>query len=492
MFFDVTDGTNTLLNQPFYVFIRNNQRIQPTVINKRIQLKQGARVTITTDFLSAHGLNSQNTKLKYTLIKNPSQGHLELTDAPGKPVTSFSQLDIASNKLLYVHTSNNESAGDSFDFEVTDETRSVLVTRQFLITLIDVDNQKPVAMRTTLYVMEGRSATINPYVLRADDRDTISESLVFTVTRVPLHGMLLKNNVNVRRFSQADVNAGAVAYLHDGSDTTKDSFFLTLTDGTHKQFYLSPNTRQLRTKPFEMFVNITAVDNRHPQMVNNKGVTNLQIFQGAILGFILDENILKAQDRDSDDSTLIYHIKNQPLHGRLTKSLSSDISLTNFTQEDVNTRKVRYVLSPGLNVTSDAFTFSISDPAGNTFPQQTFSIVWSRVGFSQEFYLVNETEGVLEVSLQREGFLGDSSFVRVEMIATTARLFDDYSSFGSMHVQFNPGQTHAKWKLRIIDDSIYETKETLQLHLINPMNCIISGRKTATITILDREDCKYT
>lgn len=490
MYFDVTDGTNTLLSQPFYVFIKTEDRISPTVINKNVRLDQGTTVTITTDFLSAHGIGDENGKLKYTLTKPPSQGHLELMDRPGVPVKSFTQLDIASNKLIYVHTSKEESAGDSFDFEVADDSRIMVVTRRFLITLLDVDNKNPVAMCTTVYVEEGRSTLISPDVLRADDRDTKPESLIFTITRVPLHGMLLKRGVNVRQFSQADVNAGAVTYFHDGSDTTKDSFFVSVTDGTHKKYYLSPNTRQLRTKPFEVNVNISAVDNRPPQIVHNRGITDLQVFPDQRLGFTLDDNILKAEDRDTDDSMLIYLIKFHPLHGVLTANLVSNTSLTNFTQNDINKRKVHYVLDFQINVTSDVFTFLLGDPAGNTFPPQTFSIVWSRVSFTQEFYFVNETEGVLQVILKRQGFLGDSSFVRIEMKGVTARLNDDFGSFGSFHVQFSPGQTQAMWKLRIVDDSEYESKETLKLHLINHFNCVIGERKRATITILDPEDGK--
>ncbi|KAK3696730.1 hypothetical protein QZH41_013073 [Actinostola sp. cb2023] len=309
MYFDVSDGTNTLLNQPFYVFIKSDGRIPPTVINRSVRLNQGTKVTITTDFLSAHDLNSVNTKLRYTLTKFPSQGQLEFIDAPGVPVTSFTQLDIASNKLVYVHTSNEEIAGDSFDFEVTDESRTVVITRRFSIALLDVDNKKPVALCSALYVREGRSALVTPFVLRAEDRDTKPESLLFTVTRVPLHGMLLKRGVTIRRFSQSDINAGAISYLHDGTDTTEDSYFLSVSDGTHKEFYLLPNTHQPRSKPFEMHVNITAVDNRPPQMVHNRGVTDLQVFPGGLLGFILDDNTLKAEDRDSNDSTLIYRIE---------------------------------------------------------------------------------------------------------------------------------------------------------------------------------------
>lgn len=488
MYFDVTDGINNLLYQVFYVFIKADDRIPPVVINKGVRLKQGARVTITTDFLSAHDIGSDNTRLRYTLTKVPAQGHLELTDAPGVSVTSFTQKDIASNKLLYVHTSDEESAGDSFDFEVTDGS-STTITRRFLISLIDVNNKKPVAFCNTLRVKEGSSVAVSPFELRGEDRDTKPESLVYTVTRVPLHGNLYKSGISVREFSQSDVNDGSITYLHDGTDTTKDGFFVSLTDGSHKEFYLSPNTKVSRSMPFEMKVDITAVDNRPPLLVHNRGVTDLQVLKHGTLGFVLDNTILKSEDRDSNNSALIYRIVNHPLNGYLTTSLLTNTSLNNFTQHDIDSLRIRYVLYPGLNVTSDVFTFSVIDPAGNTLPRQLFSIVWARVSFTVQSYKVKETEESLVVTLQREGFLGDSSFMRMAMIGITADLRQDFTA-STTHVQFSPGQNKVTWKLRIIDDKRYEANETLSLKLTSPRGCVIGTRNTMLVTIVDPEDCE--
>lgn len=488
MYFDVTDGINNLLHQVFYVFIKADDRIPPTVINEGVRLKQGARVTITTDFLSAHDIGSDNTRLRYTLTKIPSQGHLELSDAPDVPVTSFTQKDIASNKLVYVHTSDEESAGDSFDFEVTDGS-SATVTRRFLISLIDVNNKKPVAFCNTLKVKEGSSVAVSPFELRAEDRDTRPESLMFTVTRVPLHGKLYKSGVGVRAFSQSDVNDGVISYLHDGTDTTEDGFFVSLSDGSHKEFFLSPNTKISRKMPFEMKIDITAVDNRPPLLVHNKGVTDLQVLRHGTLGFVLDNTILKSEDRDSNDSALIYRIDNHPLNGYLTTSLSTNTNLKNFTQDDIDSLRIRYVLYPGLNVTSDVFKFSVIDPAGNTLPRQLFSIVWARVSFTLESYKVKETEGSLLVTVQREGFLGDSSFMRMAMTGINADLREDFAA-STTHVQFSPGQNKVTWKLIIIDDKKYEANETLILQLTSPRGCVIGKRNMTMVTIEDPEDCE--
>lgn len=46
--FDVTDGTNPLIDRYFYVNVAYMDMLFPDVINKGVTLKEGGRVTLTT------------------------------------------------------------------------------------------------------------------------------------------------------------------------------------------------------------------------------------------------------------------------------------------------------------------------------------------------------------------------------------------------------------------------------------------------------------
>lgn len=48
-----------------------------------------------SDILSTGDLNSADQNLQFTVGHAPTRGHLENTDMPGVPITSFSQLDLA-------------------------------------------------------------------------------------------------------------------------------------------------------------------------------------------------------------------------------------------------------------------------------------------------------------------------------------------------------------------------------------------------------------
>ncbi|KAK7882970.1 hypothetical protein WMY93_029144 [Mugilogobius chulae] len=187
--FDVTDGLNPLIDRYFYVTVGGIDMVFPDVVSKGVSLKEGGRVTLTTDLLSTTDLNSPDEHLVFTITRAPMRGHLECTDMPGMPISSFTQLQLAGNKVYYIHTADDEVKMDSFEFEVTDGYNPVF--RTFRISITDVDNKKPVVTVHGLVVTESENKLITPFELTVEDRDTADRLLKFTITQVPIHGKLL-------------------------------------------------------------------------------------------------------------------------------------------------------------------------------------------------------------------------------------------------------------------------------------------------------------
>jgi VCBS repeat-containing protein len=100
------------------------------------------------------------------------------------------------------------------------------------VTVTATNDPPVVSANTGLTVNEGASGAIGSSTLAATDPDNSSAQLTFTVTVAPAHGTLLRNNVAASTFTQADIDAGLIAYQHDGSETTADSFTFTVSDGT--------------------------------------------------------------------------------------------------------------------------------------------------------------------------------------------------------------------------------------------------------------------
>ena len=263
--FDITDGLNSLIDRYFYVTIEGLDMMFPKVINKGVELPEGGMVVLTTDLLSGTDLNTPDETLTFTVTRAPGRGHLESSDRPGLPISTFTQLQLAGNKIRYVHDLADEMKMDSFEFEVTDGYNPV--TRTFRISLSDVDNRKPVLMFQNLRLEEGGNKLITPFELKAEDSDTAAAKITFTVTQVPLHGFLLFNNSRtVTIFSQADLNQNRISYRHDGSETEEDSFSLTVTDGTHMDFFVWPDTDSTTRRPQTVQIYILPVDNGIPQV----------------------------------------------------------------------------------------------------------------------------------------------------------------------------------------------------------------------------------
>lgn len=489
--FDLSDGENTRLNQDFYVEISAGDMIYPTVINKGVRLAQNSRMVISTNFLSASDTGSSNAKLRYLILKQPQKGRLEHLDLPGVRLNTFTQLDLAGNKVIYIHTSADEETADSFDFEVSDGTNSVI--RRLLVTLININNKKPVVISSKLVVNEGETVLITPFELRAEDQDTPLEYLVYTVTRVPLHGWILNGATPSREFTQEDINLNRISYVHDGTEVHEDSFQIAVSDGPHNEFYVFPDTNTTLSEGLEIPITILPVDNRIPQLVLNRGATNLDVLPGNRLGLVIRSSALRVEDLDSRNSELLYTITYPPINGILAVAghLWSNKSVTNFTQADIDAGNITYVLRNGSNVTNDAFDFEVSDPAGNKLRYQRFSLTWAWITFERSKYEINETDGVLRIAVVRRGFLGEVSFARLSVTSLTATSGDDFSPLGSTHVQFSPGRSRAEWKLRIEDDGQYEGYETVKVELTSPQMCVIREPRSVHVIITDPEDGMY-
>ncbi|KAJ1114419.1 hypothetical protein NDU88_002657 [Pleurodeles waltl] len=485
--FDVTDGVNPLIDRYFYVTIGSIDMVFPDVINKGVSLKEGGRVTLTTDLLSTSDLNSPDEHLVFSITRAPVRGHLECTDRPGVPVTSFTQLQLAGNKVYYIHTSDDEVKMDSFEFEVTDGYNPVF--RTFRISISDVDNKKPVVTIHGMAVSESEHKLITPFELTVEDRDTPDHLLKFIVTQVPVHGQLLFNNTkSVTTFTKQDLNDNLISYKHDGTESTEDSFSFTVTDGTHTDFYVFPDTVFETRKPQMMKIKITAVDNGIPQIVVNKGAPTLRVLPTGHVGYLITSKVLRAEDRDSVTLFVRFRVIEGPHHGFLINLDKGNHSIIQFTQADIDDMKICYVLRDGDNATSDIFHFTIEDSGGNKLKNQHFRLNWAWISLEREHYLVNEDDKYLEVFLKRRGYLGETSFISIGTIDGTAEKDKDFRGKAQKQVQFNPGQTTASWKVRILTDGEYEQSETFQIALSEPVMAVLEFPDVATVEIIDPGD----
>ncbi|XP_006887105.1 PREDICTED: FRAS1-related extracellular matrix protein 3 [Elephantulus edwardii] len=483
--FDVTDGVNSLIDCYFYFTIGNLDGFFPAMVSKRITLK-GGRTLFTTQLLNTSDINIPDEQLYFSITQAPSQGHIESSDRLGEPIASFTQLQLAENKIFYIHTSNDAVKMDSFQCHVTDGHNTVFKTFRIFIT--DLDN-KPLLTIRKLVLQKGNSKLITPSELTAEDKDTPDDLLEFTITHVPIHGKILFNGSHpVSSFTQQDVNENLISYWHDGSDTSEDSLSLAVTDHDHTGFYVFPDTDLETHKPQVMRIQISSLNNKPPQIIINRGAQVLKHLHSGQMGFFITSKPLKTEDQDNSHWYLKYRVTRGPEHGFLVNTGHGKENTDVFTQADIDERRIYYVLKEGSNATRDVFYFSVKDNGGNKLVNKPFHLHWAWISLEKEYYIVDEDSTFLDVTLTRRGHLEEISFISIEIKDETAKIDKDFKVKAQKLVHFNPGQTTATWRVRIIPDNEYEASETFQIILSNPVMAALKSPQTATVEIVDPGD----
>ncbi|XP_052795215.1 extracellular matrix protein 3-like isoform X1 [Mya arenaria] len=482
--FDVTDGLNFLINRYFYVKIKGMNMIHPDVFNTALILQNNGGVTLTRAILTDSEIKVSE-ELLFNITVPPKHGHLEYVDQSGEKLSNFMFQYLDSNKVRYVHRNEDEVTFDAFELEVSDGKKQMAKTLRILIS--GQDNDLPVVMVTTLRLKKGTNKILTPLELGVFDVDTADEDVVFTITQVPLHGNLLYNLSRiVTRFSQSDLKKGLISYQHDGSETFSDSLIFTVSDGLHQHFYIPGSDMPVRT-PQEMDIEIIPMSSGAPRVVVNTGSNFLTELTSG-LGFCITDSNLQSQDYDSPSDVLRYTLTFNPQHGLLRNTAQGNGAITTWTQGDLDARHIQYVLTPGENATSDSFFFKVTDQEGHSLENQPFHLQWAWLSFKTDSYHGNETDGYINVTLQRRGYLGETSLVTVEVREKTASLGRDVSRQFAQMIQFNPGQTEKQWRLAIKDDNVFEGEETLTLQLSGPLSAVLEHPYVARVTLHDPED----
>ena len=326
-----------------------------------ITVDEGGSVTVTTDDLNETDPDDDGAELVYTITDQPDNGQLELTTDPGVAITSFTQADLDAGLVVYVHD-GSETTSDSYEVSLADggESGSTPATATIDVTINPVNDPPGITGDLGIEVNEGGTVALTTADLDETDPDDDGAELVYTITDQPDNGRLELNTeqgqgVAITSFTQADLEAGLVIYVHDGSDTTSDSYEVSLSDGSENESTATVN------------VTINPV-NDPPEIIGDLGITVDEGGTVALTTADLDET-----DPDDDGAELTYTITDQPDHGQLELTTGPGVAISSFTQADLDAGLVVYV-HDGSETTSDSYEVSLADGGENGSTPATATI----------------------------------------------------------------------------------------------------------------------
>ncbi|NXA13983.1 FREM1 protein, partial [Sapayoa aenigma] len=483
--FYLWDGYNRSPAVDFYINIKDMEKGDISVFMKLLQVPKGDRSYITTDVLLALDGTDKPEELLYVITSPPQYGQIEYASYPGIPITSFSQMDVARQIVCYVHNTKAVVVGDTFRFIVSNGLRTKHGT--FKISLEAVDQALPTLSRNIgLRSMEGATAFLSPDVLQLSDPDTAKENLTFLLTQLPQYGHLYYRGAVLLQynFTQQDVDNRDVAYKHQGGDSQIDRFTFVATDRTNQGFIVNG---RVQTEPvaFTIQASVDHLDKTSPKIITLRCFSDVELLKNGNYGIYITARSLKASDPSTEDDKITFKILQGPLHGYLENITTGGFIQDQFSQKDLNSKIILYVINSSQEVNSDNLQFQVTDARGNSAMPHRLELRWSRIEMQQTEYEVCESTGVVSLKITRAGHLIESAFIMVKVNEISAMLGKDFTVTPSKLVQFDPGMSTKTWNVAITCDSLEEDDEVFEVVLNSPVNAVLGTRTKAIVKILD-------
>ncbi|SCA62915.1 hypothetical protein SCG7109_AF_00010 [Chlamydiales bacterium SCGC AG-110-M15] len=310
------------------------------------------------DRLHVIDIDTPDHLLSYQILDVPDHGVILMDGNALSVGDRFTQQDVNDGLITYEHD-GGESIHDTFSFDVTDDAGNRSPVRLYNIAIHPINDVPVGDFHSPTSVSEGAITVFNNVELHAVDYDSSDDQLIYTFTKAPEHGVIMKGSEVIGldgTFTQEDVNLGLVAYQHDGGESLEDSFEFHVADeagaSTESQIFT---------------VNINAV-NDDPVLMT---IEDLQIDPGDEPSLL--KHKLFAYDPDSPTDEVVYTLETVPSYGMLKKNGYGLGLGATFTQEDINSGNMTYAHDGG-DSTEDGFALSISDGQGGNVTHTNFNV----------------------------------------------------------------------------------------------------------------------
>lgn len=338
------DGGTSTLSSGDITFVTVNDA--PTIVTNALAVSEtGATVLGSGDLLADDEESTDPADLTYT-VETVENGQFELVGDPGNAITSFTQAQVNAGAVQFVYDEASGEVPPTYSLSVTDSGGLTSTISEGTVTFTPT-NDNPEITTNTLTLTEGDTVVLSAGDLLAGDEETTDPaSLTYTVVGDPVAGgqfeLVTDPGNAITTFTQAQVNAGVVQFVQDGSETPP-AYTLEVADGDGG------------TATSTVVVDFTTTDDAPDFQTNT-----LTIAEGGtvVLG---DGNLLTIDEETPDDLT---YTVNDVVNGQFELVSAPGVEVTEFTQAQVSAGVVQFVHS-GSEV-APTYSLTVTDGSGQT------------------------------------------------------------------------------------------------------------------------------
>uniref|UniRef100_A0A665UUH8 Fras1 related extracellular matrix 1a n=1 Tax=Echeneis naucrates TaxID=173247 RepID=A0A665UUH8_ECHNA len=348
---------------------------------------------ISSMALLAQDNDTPSSEVRYIFESIPSQGLLQLKVGQDwvtlRAGANCTQEMVDMNLLRYVHTDLHAAkTQDFFVFHLMDG-KNQSPPQHFHISMKDLEKGNIAILVKPVKVSRGDRVILTTDVLLATDGTEKPEELLYVITNPPTYGYVeyIKHpGLVISTFSQMDIAANLVAYVHDNRGSSSTETF---------QFVVG-NGKTSRNGSFE--ISVEMVDRVLPSLTSNKGIT---VPQGSAM--ILGPDCLALSDPDTPPSALTFTLIQPPQYGRLLLAGSTLTAGSNFTYRHIQELELSYRHDGGPSQI-DRFAFTASDSTNRGF------LLNGHLHLDPVFFTIQVSDKMKILPLWKAEVLGDKRY----------------------------------------------------------------------------------
>ncbi|XP_036835121.1 chondroitin sulfate proteoglycan 4 [Oncorhynchus mykiss] len=199
---------------------------QPPVLKTKapsLSVVQGDTVALGPENLNVEDLDNPSEDIQYTVVSKPNNGYLALGGSLNESVVSFTQAQINSGMVYFVH--DGSRASGVFYFSVSDgHHKPVYKLFNLEVTEITIS----LVNNTGLALEQGQTSVVLTQESLVAETNGKNTTVHYRITAAPRYGKILRlDDQEVNQFEQEDLRMGSLFYHMTTLTSGQDSFEFT-------------------------------------------------------------------------------------------------------------------------------------------------------------------------------------------------------------------------------------------------------------------------